>query len=115
MVDFVLQQSSVCKPNLVLTITYLKLSALQLFFRSLQGGGNLVIWFPVSGRGGTDWMNRYEPLRMFLSTNSCFSGRWPRALSNLSTVSGSSVGFRTGFGFSVAVSAVHRWVQGRIT
>ena len=48
MVDFVLEQPSVCEPNLVVTITYLKLSALQLVFRSLQGGGNLVIWFRVS-------------------------------------------------------------------
>ena len=53
-----------------------------------------------------DQMSRHEPLRMFFSTNSCFSGLWPMALSSLLTVSGSRVDFRAGFGLSVAVSAI---------
>jgi len=51
---------------------------------------------------------------MFLSTNSCFSGLWPMALSNLSTVSGSRVDFRTGVGLSVVASAIHRGVRMRL-
>ena len=41
-VDFVLQQPSIYEPDLTVTITHLKLSALQLLFRSLQSGGNAV-------------------------------------------------------------------------
>ena len=52
---------------------------------------------------------------MFLSTSSCFSGLWPIALSSFSTVFWSRVDLRTGFGFSVATSAIHRWGQDEIT
>lgn len=51
---------------------------------------------------------------MFLSTKSCFSGLRPMALSNLSIVPGSRVGFRTGVGFAVAASAVHGCGQGEV-
>ena len=48
MVDLILRQPSFYGSNSEATTTYLKLSALQLFFCSLQSGGNLVIWLLIS-------------------------------------------------------------------
>ena len=48
MVNLVLQQPSVYGSNPEATVRHLELSALQLFFCSLESRGNVVIWFLIS-------------------------------------------------------------------
>jgi hypothetical protein len=62
-VDLVLQRPSVYGSDPEVTITHLKLSTLQLFFRRLQGGGNLVVWFLISAwsaRGPDEQTRTFE-------------------------------------------------------
>lgn len=42
-INFILQEFSVCKRNVGTATRYLKLGAFQLFFSSLQSGGYLVV------------------------------------------------------------------------